>query len=118
MDGIAYLLVVAAAVMLGNNDRCARRKPDKKAHQQVDDGGSGTAYGSQRLLADKIADDDRVCGIIELLKKCPEQDREKEDEQLFPDHALCDLVGCLLLGSRSLCFHKYKPRFERIISLF
>ena len=100
--------------MLRNDDGRTGGDADKKADQQIDDGGRGTSNGSKRFFADKVADNNGVCRIIKLLKKSPEKYREKEDKELFPDDAFGNLVGHLLPGYRSLCFHKYKPRLMNI----
>ena len=47
---------------------------------------------SQRLLADKAADNDRVNGVVKLLEKRAEEYREKEQHQLLPDNTLGDPV--------------------------
>ena len=40
----------------------------------------------------KTAYHNRIGGIINLLEQSSKQDRKKEKQKLFPDHALCDLV--------------------------
>ena len=70
MDGITDLAPVVCAIILGNDNGRTGRKPDEKADEQVDNRGSGAADGGKCFLADKVADDDRIRSVIELLKKC------------------------------------------------
>ena len=80
------------------------RRNHKKAHQQVDQRAGCSPDGGQRLLADKLAHDNRVRRVIKLLKKRAQNDREEKQQQLLPDHAFCDAVDripCLAHMNRS-----------------
>ena len=70
MDGITDPAPVVCAVILGNNNGCTGRKTDEKPDEQVDNRGSRAPNRGKRFLTDKVADDDRIRSVIELLKKC------------------------------------------------
>ena len=70
MNGITDPAPVVCAVILGNDNSCTGRKPDEKADEQVDNGGSRASNGGKGFLADKVADNDGIRSVIELLKKC------------------------------------------------
>ena len=93
MDGLADLLGLLGPVVLGHHHRRAGGKAHEKAHQQIDEGPGAAANGGQGLLAHEISHDDGIGGIIKLLKKRPEQNREKEAQKLLPDDALGDTVA-------------------------
>ena len=82
---------------LRNNDRRAGRQADEKADQQIDQRARRAADRRQRLLADKLADDNGVRRVIELLEKCAQHNREKEQQELFPDNAFSHGVLQVLL---------------------
>ena len=84
-------LVVLRAAVLRKNDRRARGHAHKKAEQQVHKR-TGRTHSRQRHRARVTPDNDRVHGIIHLLEKRTQQNREKENQQLFPDDALSNSV--------------------------
>ena len=92
MDAFLYVLPVFCAPELGDDHSGPRSQPGKKAYHEIHQLARGSAHTGQRLLAHKAADDDRVHRIIELLEKCPQDNGEKEDQKLFPDHAFDDLI--------------------------
>ena len=102
MYGPVDFLLLSAAVVLRDDNGRAAGKAYEEADQEVDNGSGSTAYGGKRLFADKVAYNHGVGSVVELLEKGSEQDREEKDQQLFPDDALCDLVGFGL----SFCSHK------------
>ena len=87
----------ARAEKLRNNDRRAGRQADEKADQQIDQRARRAADRRQRLFADKLADDNGVRRVIELLEKRAQHNREKEQQELFPDNALSHGVLQVLL---------------------
>ena len=70
MDGITDLAPVVCAIILRNDNGRTGRKPDEKADEQVDNRGSRAPNRGKRFLTDKVADNDRIRSVIELLKKC------------------------------------------------
>ena len=64
----------------------------KNAYNQIHDHAGRTTDCSQRFFSHKTAYHNRIGGIINLLEQSSKQDRKKEKQKLFPDHALCDLV--------------------------
>ena len=61
----------------------------KKSDQEIQNLRRASAYCRERMGSDKIADYDGVDCIVKLLKQCPEQNREEEFQQLFPNDAFC-----------------------------
>ena len=92
MNGLTGFRCSACAVILGDNHRCTGGKTHEEAHQQVDNGTSGAAHGSQRLGSHEIAHNNGVHRVVQLLKKGSQQNGEEEGEQLFPDNAFRDFV--------------------------
>ena len=88
MHRAAYALFIAAAEILRYYDRRARRQTHEKSNQQVDYSAGRAAHRRQGLFAQVVTHDDRVHGVVKLLKECAQKYREKVDEQLFPDNAL------------------------------
>lgn len=66
--------------------------PYEQVDEEVDERARSAAHGGQRLRANELPHDDGVRRVVKLLKKRTEQNREKEIQQLLPDHALGDLV--------------------------
>ena len=93
MDGVTHHFFPFCPVILGNDNGGTRRKAHKEADQQVDDGTSRAANCSQRLFAYKPAHNNGIHGVIKLLEKGSKQDREEENQKLFPDDSFGDLIA-------------------------
>ena len=78
MDRVGGILPAAGPVELGDDDAAAGGEAGEKADQEVDQLAGRAADRRQRLLADEVADDNRVDGVVKLLEEGPEQDREEE----------------------------------------
>ena len=85
---------------LGDGDGSARGKSGEETDYQGNDLRRGTAHTGKRFLPYKLTYDHTVNRIVKLLEKCSEQDREKEQQKLFPDDSFCDFIFCL-----TYCFH-------------
>ena len=72
---------VPGAVTLGHHHAGTAAKAHKQPHQQVDKGPGG-AHRRQGIGAHKIADDQRVGGVVQLLEQRTEPDGQKENQQL------------------------------------
>lgn len=83
MNGITDPAPVVCAVILGNDNGCTGRKPDEKADEQVDNGGSRAPDGGKGFLADKVADDDGIRSVIELLENVPNKIGKKKIRSCF-----------------------------------
>ena len=77
---------------LGDSDRGAGGESGKESHDQGHDLGGGASHAGERLLSHKLPHDHTVYGIVKLLEKGAQQDREEEQQELFPDRPLCDLI--------------------------
>ncbi len=75
MQALPQGVPVFCSVKLSDNDRRAGRKAGKEADNQIDDLCGRASHACQRLFADEMSDDDCVYRIIELLKKCSENNR-------------------------------------------
>ena len=67
-DGTADLFIRLCAIILRDNDTGTGGKPHEKADQGIDDRTDG-ADGGECFLADKVADNDAVNGVVKLLKE-------------------------------------------------
>ena len=73
---------VACAVALRDDDPRAAAQPRKKAHQQLHERAGG-AHRSQRPGAHKIAHDEGVHRVVQLLEQRAKPDGQKKLHQLF-----------------------------------
>ena len=100
MDGIRHTLAVPRPVGLGKHHGGTGTDTDKKAvdhaHQRA-----GGPHRCQRFGAHQTANDDGIHRVVHLLEKCSHQDGKKENQQLFPNHTLGNLLPCA-------CFHCFK----------
>ena len=104
-------LFFARADELRDRDGSAGGKSGEKSDDKGYDLSGGSAHARQCLFPYELPHDHTVDRVVELLKKSPEQDREKEQEKLFPDHAFCDFIFCLLHG-----FHEKSPYLFLLIT--
>ncbi len=93
MGGFAHFFKLTAAKILSNHHRGAGGHAHKQTHQKIDEHAGGSAHGGQSLFAHEIAHNHSVRRIVELLKKRSQQNREKERQQLLPDHAFCNAAA-------------------------
>ena len=91
MHGVRHPLPVLCSIKLGENHRRAGADADEEAIDHVHQRPGGS-HRRQGLSAHQAAHDDGVHGVVHLLEKSAQQDREKEDQQLLPDDALGDLA--------------------------
>ena len=82
---------------------------DEKRDQQIDDRSGGSSHRAERLLADEIADNHGIHGVVQLLKDGSRHDRQKEHQKLFPDHAMQKIA--------SFFVHLSSPYMKETISL-
>ena len=92
VNGAGHIVRFSRTVELRNDDRRAGRKSDKEADQQVDERAGRSADRCQGFLADELADNDGVRRVIKLLKERAQHNREKEQQQLFPNHTVGNSV--------------------------
>ena len=67
------------------------KRKDCKEHHEVYQKGGASPHRRQRPRSHEAPDDHRICRVIQLLKKGPEENREKEAENLFPDGPFRDI---------------------------
>ena len=84
--GLTELFKVFRAEVLGDDHGGAGGQADEHAHQRVDDR-TGTADGGQRLFPHVVSDYDGVDGIVKLLKKIADQQRDGKADQKPRDTA-------------------------------
>lgn len=80
--------------------------PMKKPIRELMIGPDG-ADGGECFLADKVADNDAVNGVVKLLEEISGHQRKREEKKLFPDRALGHIAGFALL----YCFRHSSPLF-------
>ena len=88
---VGLLVATNVTVLFVPSAKTTDGDTDKETDQEIDDRARCTD-GSQRLCTDVLSDDDGVYGIIQLLKKCADQNREKEKQNLFPNYTGCNRV--------------------------
>ena len=103
VQALVRCFIVLRSEELGDGDRGAGGQPGEEADYQGDDLGRRPAYAGKRLFPHKLSHDDRIDGVIKLLKKCPDQDREEKKKKLFPDDSVSDRIFLCL------CVHICKP---------
>ena len=77
---------------LGNSDRGSGGESGKESHDQRYDLSRGAADAGESFFPNKLSHDHAVYGVVKLLEKGAQQDREEEQQKLFPDRPLCDLI--------------------------
>ena len=77
---------VVRAPALGDDNARAAAQPDEQPDQQVDER-PRRADCRQRVCTHKIADDQGVGSVVQLLEQRAEPDGQKEQQQLFRDAA-------------------------------
>lgn len=103
VDGLLYAVVILRAEIARDDDARAHRDAvDQTDHQE--DQVTGGADGGQRLAAQKIADDQGIRRVIELLKQVAQKQREREGDQRLRDRAFGERRG----GVNSLKTHDSK----------
>ena len=86
---------ISCAEELRDRDRGAGGKAGEEADDQGDDLRGGSAHTGEGLLPHELSDDHAVYRVVELLKKCAQQDREKEEQKLLPDDPFGNCIFCL-----------------------
>ena len=97
MDGLMNPLAVFGPEKLADNNARAGCETGEKADQHIDNRRDRTD-GRKRFGRDEISDNDRIDGVVQLLKKISDQQWDRKGDQLFPDHALCHVHRLFLLG--------------------
>ena len=80
LDRAAQPLAVLGAVVLADHDAGAAGEPGEHADERVDDR-PRAADGGERLLADEVADDDRVDRVVELLEDVADHQRQRKGDK-------------------------------------
>ena len=86
MDRFSQPLIVVCAIALGNHDGSTGGKSGTEADNGIDDAAGGT-HGSLCLFRNKIADNQRIDGVVQLLKKQSDDHRNGKFNQMPPDTA-------------------------------
>ena len=81
-------LPVLGSQKLGHHDTGthgdALAEPDEQ-----EDGRAAGADGCQRVAAHKVAHDDGIGGVVQLLQHVAQDQRHREEQDALPDTALC-----------------------------
>lgn len=88
MDGRAHFFDLTGAEVAGDHHACAHRDAAEEADQQEDEG-AGAGNGGEGAVAQHIADDEGIGGIIELLEQKAQEQRHRKGDQLLADGAFC-----------------------------
>ena len=87
VHGLLGFPVVLGPQELRHHHARAHGQALAEADEQVD-GGTAGAHGGQRVGTDKVAHDDAVGGVVQLLQQVAEDQRQGEQQQALHDAAL------------------------------
>ena len=90
VDLPVHLIQIFCPVALGHDHSCSAAKPHEQPHQQVDKG-AGSTHSCQRVGPHKVAYDQGVGGVVQLLKQSAEPNGQKENQQLTGNAAGQDI---------------------------
>ena len=99
VDGAAHPVPVLSAEIPRHHHAGAQRDAVDKARQQKDQA-AGRADGGQGLAAQKVADDQGVGGVIQLLKQVADKNRQRKQQHTLGNAALYQ--RCFLFRFHSL----------------
>ena len=88
MDGGTHLFHLTGTEKAGNHHARAHRNTAEEPHQQKDEG-AGAGHRRQRAVAQQVADDQRIGGIIQLLEQKAQKQRDRKGDQLLGDRSFC-----------------------------
>ena len=106
VDGLLHAVVVLRAEITRDDHACAHRNAvDQTDHQENQV--AGGADRGQRLTAQKVADDQRIRCVVQLLKQVAQKQREREGDQRLRNRAFGEGVwgvsGLKTHGCKFLC---------------
>ena len=78
MQSTVQLCSVFGTVKLGNDNRSTGSQSYEESYDQTDNLCGGTTDGGKSFFADKTPDNDRICRVVQLLKKCSQNNGKKE----------------------------------------
>ena len=91
-------ILVSRPVVLRDNDTAARREADEETDKEIDQLSRRAAdRGERGVGADKVAHNNGIDRIVELLKKGTEQDGKEKEHKLRGDRP-CRNGRCLTFG--------------------
>ena len=114
MHGPLRILAVLCAKILRHHDARTHRDALTEADEQEDGRATG-ADGCQRIAAHKVADDDGVGGVVQLLKQVAQDQRHGKQQDALPDAALRHQTGLFLLRFQNGCCHDVPPEVSCFI---
>ena len=115
MKCLIQVLLIFRPVKLRHDHGRTGRQSDKNFHDQVHNLVYRTADSRQSFLTYKTTDNNAVGRVIYLLKKCPDHDRKKEDQKLFPDHTFRNLILLIHLHNSPISYSFKSIRFLILI---
>ena len=92
VDGSGHLVIVPCAEIAGDGHAHAAGGAGEEADKQEDQGAGG-ADGGQRVVAQEVADDQRVGGVVQLLKQLAQENGNGESGDEPPGHAVGHVFG-------------------------
>ena len=94
MNGITQLVIIPGPEGTGKQYRSTGRHAGKETDEQVGDR-CACIDGGQCCLAHKVADDQRVHTVVEILEEIPDKDRGCELDHLSDNIALREIHGAM-----------------------
>ena len=114
VHGPLRILAVLRAKILRHHDARTHCDALTEADEQKDGRAAG-ADGCQRIAAHKVADDDGVGGVVQLLKQVAQDQRHRKQQDALPDAALRHQTGLFLLRFQNGCCHDVPPEVSCFI---
>ena len=88
MDGLAHLHRLPGAEVARDHHARAQEDAGEETHKEEDQRARG-ADGGQGPVSQKVAHDEGVRRVVELLEEIPEKERDGKTDDLVRDGALC-----------------------------
>lgn len=112
MDGQTHVVVVLGTEIPGDDHPCADGDAAQKADEHEDKAAGGADRG-QRVAAQKVAHNQGVGGVIELLKEIAEEDGQRKKGDAFANGAVEHGGSAFLLQVMSLPVRRSPVRQSR-----
>lgn len=96
MQGLIQLLLIFGAVELGDGDGGSCGQAAEEPYHEVDKAAGRAADCCQCLFIGKSSYYQGVYCIIKLLEEGADQYGEEENQNLLPNHTLCDVIFFLI----------------------
>ena len=113
VDGGTHLFHLTGTEKPGNHHARAHRNTAEEPHQQKDEC-AGAGNGCQRAVAQQVADDEGIGGIIQLLEQKAQKQRDRKGYQLFGNGTFCHSYLGFGHGAGTPFFLPFSPLWGKL----